>query len=286
MRMLSIVVSLASASVCWVVAAGAPAVQSMPAGLAFHASFDGGTDAIRAAGDPKLYWAPAFKQRDQAKPGLPESGEVVLAKGEGRFGDALRFTKRRSPVVFFKGAKNMPYRQASWNGTVSFWLKVDPQGQLEPGFCDPVQITPTAWNDGAFFVEFEKRPESIPFRLGVYSDLGVWNPKNRKFAEIPAEEKPLVAVDKPPFAGDRWTHVAFTFERFNTGKPDGVARLFLDGRPQGALSPRVQTFTWDPEKAAIALGLSYIGLLDELAIFDRALSEREIQALHSMEKGV
>ena len=47
------------------------------------------------------------------------------------------------------------------------------KGQLEPGFCDPVQITPRAWNDAAFFVEFEKRPESIPFRLGVYADLGV-----------------------------------------------------------------------------------------------------------------
>jgi hypothetical protein len=279
-------VSIASASVCLVAASGAPAAQPVRDALVFHASFDGGTDATRAAGDSKLFWAPTFKQRDQAKPGLPESGEVVLAKGEGRFGDALRFTKRRSPVVFYQGGKNMPYQRANWNGTVSFWLKVDPQGQLEPGFCDPVQITPTAWNDGAFFVEFEKRPESIPFRLGVYSDLKVWNPQNRKFAEIPAEEKPLVAVDKPPFGGDRWTHVAFTFERFNSGQPDGVARLFLDGRPQGVLSPRVQTFTWDPEKAVIALGLGYIGLLDELSTFDRALSEREIQALHAMEKGV
>src|SRR5688500_16251476 len=127
MKLLSVAVSIASASVCWVAADGVPAPQSMRDGLVFHAPFDGGTDASRAAGDPKLYWTPTFKQRDQAKPGLPESGEVLLAKGEGRFGDALRFTKRRSPVVFFQGAKNMPYRQANWSGTVSFWLKVDPQ---------------------------------------------------------------------------------------------------------------------------------------------------------------
>jgi len=262
-----------------------PQQDPLRSALVFHASFDGGTDAVRAGGDPKLYWAPTFKERHQARPGLPESGEVMFAKAEGKFGDALRFTKRRSPVVFFQGARNMPYASANWTGTVSFWLKVDPEADLEPGFCDPIQITPTAWNDAAFFVEFEKRPESIPFRLGVYADFKVWNPENRKFAEIPFAEKPLLTVDKPPFGARRWTHVLFTFENFNTGKPDGLARLYLDGRPQGTLGPRVQTFTWDPEKAAIALGLGYIGLLDELSIFNRALTQDEIQSFHTMGRG-
>jgi hypothetical protein len=245
----------------------------------FHASFDRGTDADRAAGDPKLYSAPSMKQRGDATPGLPATGEVSIARGDGRAGDALRFTRRKSPVVFYKGARNMPYRASNWEGTVAFWLKVDPGNELEPGFCDPVQITPRAWNDAAFFVEFEKRPESIPFRLGVYADFKIWNPANRKFDEIPPSERPLVSVERPPFAASRWTHVAFTFERFNTGRPDGVARLFLDGVPAGALSPREQTFTWDQDAVVIALGLGYIGLLDELTVFDRALSDEEIRSL-------
>ena len=254
--------------------------------IVFHASFDGGTDARHAAADPKLYWAPSLKQRSDAKPGLPDSGEVALAKGEGKFGDALRFTARKSPIVFFQGAGNMPYAASNWNGTVSFWLNVDPEGKLEPGFCDPIQITDSAWNDAAFFVEFEKRPESIPFRLGVYADLNVWNPENRKFAEIPAGEKPLVTVEKHPFRAGRWTHVVFTFERFNTGKADGVARLYLDGRPQGELTSRRQTFTWDPAQAIVALGLGYIGLFDELTIFNRVLGPDEIQSIHIMERGL
>lgn len=254
--------------------------------LTFHAAFDGTVDAVRAAGDPALYSTPTFKQRQDATRGLPASGETQLARGAGRFGDALRFTKKGSPVVFFKAARNVPYRSANWSGTVSFWLSVDPAGELEPGFCDPVQITPRAWNDAAFFVEFEKRPESIPFRLGVYADFKVWNPQNRRFADIPQHERPLVTVEKPPFARGKWTHVVFTFDRFNTGQPDGVARLYLDGKPQGELSARQQTFTWDPETAAIALGLSYIGLLDEFSVFDRVLSEEEIGALHGLEKGV
>ena len=254
--------------------------------IVFHASFDGAPDAQRAAGDPKLYWAPSMKQRGEAKPGLPVSGEVALAKGEGRFGDAVRFTARKSPIVFFRGAANMPYAASNWNGTVSFWLNVDPEGKLEPGFCDPIQITDSAWNDAAFFVEFEKRPESIPFRLGAYADTSVWNPENRKFEEIPAGDRPLVTVDKHPFRAGRWTHVVFTFERFNTGKADGIARLYLDGRPQGELKGRRQTFTWDPEAAVVALGLGYIGLFDELTIFNRILRDDEIQSIHVMERGI
>jgi hypothetical protein len=260
--------------------------EALRSALTFHASFDGKTDAAHAAGDPKLYWAPTSKQRQDAKPGLPESGEVQLAPGAGRFGDALRFTMKKSPIVFYRAANNVPYSAADWSGTVSFWLSVDPEGELEPGFCDPVQITPRAWNDAAFFVEFEKRPESIPFRLGVYADLNVWNPQKRRFADIPMEERPLVTVNDPPFSRGKWTHVLFTFERFNTGRPDGMARLYLDGEPHGELSPRQQTFTWDPQQTAIALGLGYIGMIDELSIFNRVLDEGEIRTLHTLEKGV
>jgi hypothetical protein len=276
---------IVSAIVC-VAAAAAPQRPSMREAITFHTSFDGSTDAVRAPGDQKLYSAGSFKEREQAQPGLPATGEVLLARGEGRFGDALRFTRRKSPVVFFKGGTNVPYARRNWNGTVSFWLKVDPERDLEPGFCDPVQITASAWNDAAFFVEFEKRPESIPFRLGVYADLKVWNPQNRKFAEIPSGEKPLLSVDTPPFAGGKWTHVVFTFDNFNTGNPDGVARLYLDGEPRGMLGPRLQVFTWDPEKVVVALGLGYIGLLDELTIFNRRLDDGEVRSLHALSAGV
>jgi hypothetical protein len=260
--------------------------QALRQALTFHASFDGKLAATHAAGDPSLHWAPSMKERQEAKTGLPPTGESQHALGEGRFGDALRFTKRRAPLVFFRAQRNMPYTPSDWSGTVSFWLRVDPQRQLEPGFCDPVQITPRAWNDAAFFVEFEKRPEAIPFRLGVYADLGVWNPAKRKIEEIPGSERPLLTVADPPFSGEKWTHVVFTFERFNTGKADGVARLYLDGQPRGSLAGRQQTFTWDPEQAIIGLGLNYIGLLDELSIFNRALAADEVSAVYRLTSGV
>lgn len=262
-----------------------PERDSLRKALSFHASFDR-LEAEHGGGDRALYWAPSLGKREAAARGLPPGGEVRHATGQGRFGDALRFTVRKSPVVFFHGAGNMPYAAANWSGAVSFWLSVDPEGELEAGFCDPVQITPRAWNDAAFFVEFEKRPESIPFRLGVYADLKVWNRRNRRIADIPTNERPLLTVDRPPFRGGKWTHVVFTFESFNTGRADGIARLFLDGESRGEMSGREQTFTWDPQRTAIGLGLNYIGLLDELSTFNRALTAAEVRTLYGLEKGV
>ena len=89
-------------------------------------------------------------------------------------------------------------------------------------------------------------------------------------------EKPLLGVESPPFTKERWTHVAFTWENFNTGKTNSVATLYLNGQSQGSLTNWLQTYTWDPAKTKIMLGLSYIGLFDELAIFDRALTPAEI----------
>lgn len=260
--------------------------QALTTALSFHASFDGTTDAGFSRGDNKLYWAPTWGRRQDAQPGLPPAGDTQHAAGQGRWGDALRFTKRGVPVVFYQGGPNTPYAASNWHGAVSFWLSTDPAGELGPGFCDPIQITPRAWNNGAFFVEFEKRPEAIPFRLGVYADLDVWNPANRRFEDIPPADRPLVTVDAPPFAKGKWTHVVYTWESFNTGRPDGVARLYLDGEPRGELAGRQQTFTWDPDQTKIALGLNYIGLMDDVAVFNRVLSGAEVRALHRLSGGV
>jgi hypothetical protein len=261
-------------------------VQAIRSALTFHAPFDGSVDAMHAAGNPKLYTAPSLARRAEMAPGLPSGGETVHAKGAGRFGDALRFNQRRKPVVYFEAGRNIAYSPADWSGTVSFWLSVDAVTELDPGFCDPIQITPRMWNDAAFFVEFEKTPQAIPFRIGAYADFAVWNPQNRQFDDIPPAERPLIPVEHPPFGRGKWTHVVFTFERFNTGQSNGVVRLYLDGQPAGELSPRQQTFTWAAENATIALGLSYVGLFDELSIFDRALTASEVAALHALPQGV
>jgi hypothetical protein len=257
----------------------APADAALAGALTLHASFDTGPDADLARGDNRIHTGEMLGKN--GKPGLL-SGNVAIARGKGRRGDALEFKKKEGLCVYYRAGKNVTYRKEGWSGTVSLWLSLDPDRDLEPGFCDPVQITERAWNDGAFFVDFTKDDSPRHFRLGAFADRKVWDPTAREWDSVPVAERPMVEVAKPPFARGKWTHVAWTFTGFNTGKDGGVARFYLDGKFQGELRGRRQTFTWDPEKAVIMLGLSYIGLMDELNIFERALDDAEIQQLYNL----
>jgi len=254
--------------------------------LTFHASFDHGPDADFAMGDRRVYTALSIKEPRQATPGLPTNGVVSIAKGEGRVGDALRFHRSASEFIHYQVAKNLAYTSSNWNGTVSFWLRLDPDTDLEPGFCDPIQLTSREWNDAALWVDFSKDERPRHFRLGAFADRAVWDPTGRDLDKTPEAERPLVTVTRPPFTRQRWTHVAFTFANFNTGKKDGVAVLYLDGQSGGTVSPREQTFTWQPGQAIALLGIGYTGLFDELVFFNRALSAAEVGQLFALPNGV
>jgi hypothetical protein len=256
-------------------------VSAAESGLVFRASFDRSIDAELGGGDRKLYWAPKMEVPSKTfSAGLPTSGVVTHEKEGGVTAGYLKFQKKAPEMVFFQAKGNMPYAKTNWSGTVSFWLRLTPDEDLEPGFTDPIQITDKAWDKSAFFVEFSKDEKPREFRLGVYADFDVWNPQNKKWEDIPMAEKPLAPVMRPPFTRENWTHVAFTFENFNTGKPNGIAKLYLNGEERGVLKERTQTFTWDYEKALIMLGLSYVGGFDELAIYDRTLSREEVRKLN------
>jgi hypothetical protein len=258
---------------------------SLRESLSLYASFDAGVDADFARGNKTLWTAPKINQREQATAGVPSSGEVRLDPHVGKFGGSMSFSKSKGPMVFYQGEKNVPMPQQDWSCSLSFWLRTDPLNDLQEGFCDPIQLTSKQWDDAAIFVEFEKRATGIPFRLGVYADKSVWNPTGRKFETIPASERPLVTVSNPPFRGDRWTHVAVVLSHFNTGKADGESSLFLDGKLVGAISERTQTFTWVQDRVALMLGLSYVGFMDELMVFDRALSANDVQQILALDNG-
>ena len=59
------------------------------------------------------------------------------------------------------------YAKSNWSGAVSFWLRLDPDTDLEAGYCDPLQNTPREWNDAAFWVDFSKDERPRHFRLGA-----------------------------------------------------------------------------------------------------------------------
>lgn len=253
--------------------------------LLLHASFDKGLDADFAVGDPKLYTA-ASGNRKTAQPGLPEGSLVVHAKGEGKHGDALHFTKKMRPVVFFRGDKNLGYTTNNWSGSVSVWLRLDPDKDLEPGYCDPLQFVAQDWNQGNMFIEFSKDHTPRHFRYAIQAVTKYWNPKNLGWEAIPDADRPMVPVLKPPFKHNEWTHVVFTFGNANTGKKDGWGKLYLNGKYQGEFTGFQNTFNWEVSQSALTLGLSYIGWLDELAVFNRPLSEQDTKAIYEAARGL
>lgn len=259
------------------------AMPSFADALSLHASFDGGPDADFARGDGTLYTAPGYDQQDAAEPGIGNP-DVTLNADVGRFGGSLLFGAKNTHAIFYKAADNVAYSPSGWSGTISFWLSLDPAVDLEPGFCDPIQITDSRYNDAAVWVDFT-RENPRQFRLGVFGDLAAWNPDQRPPEEFPAFAERLVSVDEPPFGRDTWTHVAITWSDLGA-EGGGSAALYLDGAlVSGPRDGIAEPFTWD-EPGAIRLGLSYVGLFDELALFDRALSAEEVAVLHGLEGGV
>ncbi|MBC7965045.1 MAG: LamG domain-containing protein [Fuerstia sp.] len=243
--------------------------------LHFHAPFDGDANAKVSAGKGLIMTADSM-ERKSLVPGIQRS-DVTVARGEGRFGDCLRFAGRAKEVICFAGTE-MHYADKDWSGSVSLWMRLDPDKDLLPGYCDPLQITQHAWNNGAFFVDFDK---DLPrdFRLGVFSDLKHWNPKDIPWEQWPVEKRPMVTVKHPPFSRSDWTHVVFTFDNVNSSSESpSVASLYVNGNLQGAIREPL-VYKWDLSKVAIMLGIEYIGDLDDLMIFRRAITPEEVAFL-------
>lgn len=261
----------------------AASITQLQKALTFHASFDQGVNADFAKGDKRLFTGLRPGNQSEATPGLNTNDKTVRLKTGGLHGGALQFKARDAKWIFFPGKENVAFSSKDWSGTVSVWLQLDPEKDLDPGFTDPIQLTPRRWNDAAFFVDFDKEGDPRDFRLGAFPDLSIWNADGKNVNDIPEDQRPLTKVSAPPFDRGKWTHVAFTWERFNTGEKDGVAKLYLDGQLHGTVAGWEQTYTWNEnEELRLFLGLNYIGLLDEVSCFNRALSADEVRTVSEL----
>lgn len=265
----------------------APALQTtLRDALTLHTSFDREGNADFARGDRAIYTAAERNKRDNAQPGLPGPEDVRIATGEGRFGAALEFRRKIKPQVFFRGGDNIGYQAKNWNGSMSFWMRLDPDKDLEPGYCDPIQLVAQAWGEGNMFVEFSKDHTPRHFRFAIMAITKLWNPHNKKWEEMPDAERPMVPVLQPPFRRDRWTHVLVTFANVNSGEKNGRGTLYLDGKKMGSFDGWNNTFNWDVSKSALTIGLWYIGFIDDLAVFNRELSAAEVQTVYGLRNGI
>ncbi|HTU21438.1 MAG TPA: family 16 glycoside hydrolase [Gemmataceae bacterium] len=249
--------------------------------LSLHASFDKGLDADFSRGDKKCH----VQQGPKLAPARPNE-EVKLAADAGRFGGALHFPRKGTYRPSFKDEGMLGYNTKSWSASVSVWLRLNPDQDLEPGYCDPIQIIGNDSKKGYIFLEWSRDETPRYFRYAIRPLFHIWNPDNRQWADIPLEKKPAVQVARAPFSREKWTHVVFTLENINDKSKPRLGRLYLNGKLHGAIEKWDLTFDWDPDKVLLVLGASYVGYMDDLAVFDRSLTDVEVDRIYRLKKGI
>ena len=254
----------------------APLKQS----LTFHASFDKSFDADFSRGEKS-----ALTRAKQGTVPLAANNELKLVPA-GRFGGGLHFTKKGTTQPRFKGAGILGYNDKNWSTTVSVWLRLDPDKDLEPGYCDPVQIVGDDTKKGFIFLEWSKDETPRHFRFAIRPLFNIWNPNNLDWAKMTAEQRPAVNLPRAPFSREAWTHAVFTIENVNDKTKKPVGRLYLNGKPVGSIQNWDLTLGWNPDAVQLVLGAAYVGHLDDLAVFNRALTDAEVKMLHGLKTGV
>ena len=254
--------------------------EGLRRGLTFHAPFDARFDASLSADDP------VSRVRVGGKMAPTTLGPEIKLAADGRFGGCLVFPKKGSVRPEYAATKSLAYGTTDWSATVSVWLRLDPDKDLEPGYCDPVQIIGDDMKKGFIFLEWSKDHAPRHFRFAVRPLYHLWNPDAVGWEQIPDERRPMVKMEQAPFRRDRWTHVAFVLDHINDHAAPPRARLHIDGRQIGVIQGHDLTFGWDPAAIRLVLGAAYVGSLDDLAVWNRALSAEEIASLYALPGGV
>ena len=261
-------------------------INALSNALTFHASFNHGPDADFGNGDKKIYTGDFKGTRQQNE--MPTttglgSPPLMLAKGKGKHGDALAFAKDNSHVVFYKLEKNIQYSERDFKGSASLWMSLDPN-EIPDQYCDPMQLTDKYYASDAIWIDITKNDVPPDLRLGVLGDERVWDVNKRQGA---AEEFfwHLLKISNPPFEKGKWTHIVATWEL--NGSDTGRAKLYFNGEYAGQSGPVREPFLWDTSKVTMRLGTgNYIGLMDDISLFNKALTADEIRILYNLKNGV
>ena len=249
--------------------------------LVFHASFDSSLNADFSKGDKSC-----VVRKGKEFPPAAFNEEVQLDATGGKFGGCLHFPKKGVTRPQFSGVNMLGYNDKCWSATVSVWLRLTPDQDLEPGYCDPVQITGDDTKKGFIFMEWSKNETPRFFRYAIRPLAHIWNPTNVQWDEIPFDKRPMVQIANAPFSREAWTHAVFTLNKINDKSAKSSGSLYLNGKVQGRIEGWDLTFEWKPESVALVLGASYVGRMDDLAVFDRALSDDEVMQVFKLERGI
>lgn len=246
--------------------------------VTFYASFDAEIKGDKGGGSLAVSTRVPGKEKGtfDLKKGVDDKF-FRIAPGKGIAGGALEVVDvlPGNARVLFPAKDNLAFNPKGWAGSVSMWCKTNPDTMLKTKFCDPIQITHKGANNGGLWFDFnDNKPRDL--RYGIFSDV----PPGKKPITSAHPDAPLVNAPAVAWKADDWHHVVLTWENLDTGKPNALASLYIDGKLIGQIKDRELAMKWDIDKAGIYIGINYIGLIDELALFRRALTAAEVQRLY------
>jgi hypothetical protein len=264
--------------------AGVPDEDQLRKAATFYASFD---DAVRADfGGGEL--TPSTRTNHQTEKGryvfekgYPEKA-FRIAEGRGKAGGALEAVDvpPDNGRIFFPAKGNIAHKAGGWSAALSVWINFDPDSQLKTKFCDPIQITSKSAGNGGLWFDFNDVKPNRNMRMGVFPAVTESRPMIKESREA---WSPMVWVDSPGFHVGEWHHIVMNWHNLDTGRNDGRGQLYIDGKLIGEIKDKDYPLTmdWDLDKAGIYVAIAYIGLMDELALFNRPLTESDIATLRS-----
>ena len=169
----------------------------------------------------------------------------------GRFGGALVFSAKdhgwAEDECLFPAQGNFPYRETSFDGTISFWLSGDPDKELNDEFpVDPFHISRHA-ADASFYLDLTKpndwrygSPRKL--RFGFYND----SPEQNMFVG-----GRLIVAGELGWNDGNWHHIVATWKNANSGNNDGSAGLYIDGQLRGTMQGYTHRLTWNIDEMKI-----------------------------------
>jgi hypothetical protein len=186
-------------------------LRNLSTALTFHASFDQGPNADFALGDNQLYTAKNEQDTDDVElsPGITDSS-LSIAKGEGKYGDALAFTRPSDKFLSYKAERNVTYSHEKFQGTASFWMRLDP-AEIGGQYADPFQLTDKNFSDDCIWIDFTKNDTPSDFRMGVFGDQNEWDTKKLR-ANSQEFFWRLAKITEPPFAKANTLHALLGFQ--------------------------------------------------------------------------
>jgi hypothetical protein len=248
--------------------------------VTFYASFDAKAEGDFGQGDLRLWTrADDLSEKDKKVVRLGYDEENIQIAGDrGVSGGAIEFRGRSNDnaFIFFPAAGKLAVRKGGWGGAVSLWVKAEEAKIPEAGPWDPFLLVEKAWNDGAVWCDFAPGAAPRDFRIGLFP--AVSGGKTPPTLEL--GEKIWLRVKAPPLEPNAWHHIAQAWGNFDTGNADAWSACYLDGKLVGKVEGRDGTMAWDLERVRFHIGSGLVGLIDEVALFNRPLTEEEVARLY------